>query len=276
MHATSVTKIVFFTRSVLKTPLFRLVPVPKTPLFDSCPCLRPLFWVVPVPKTPTPFWVVPVPKTPPPLFGCAAAHPHQYILRVPPPGLWIPPPRYPPLPLVNMKKSAPSRSLQINAILCWFLDTKNIVAIQFRWFRWISDTCTEQCSYIYCKTDTLLLCFVSNFQLFECIWRTTHEDPSPSGLFVASVSRFIIELEMTTHPELQKCQSSVLLANTYQDLIFSHRWCTNVVWKYGSGQQSPWSRVRIRSMSWTLVINHQSFPDDKLAKFSRLMSTDVT
>ena len=57
---------------VPKTPLFWVVPVPKTPLF----------WVVPVPKTPI-FWVVPVPKTP--LFGCAVAHPHQYILRVPPP-----------------------------------------------------------------------------------------------------------------------------------------------------------------------------------------------
>ena len=31
--ATSVTKIVFFTRPVLKTPIFRLVPVPKTPRF---------------------------------------------------------------------------------------------------------------------------------------------------------------------------------------------------------------------------------------------------
>ena len=41
----------------------------------------PLFWVVPVPKTPL-FWVVPVPNTP--FFGCAAAHPHQHILRVPP------------------------------------------------------------------------------------------------------------------------------------------------------------------------------------------------
>ena len=57
---------------VPKTPLFRLVPVSKTPLFG----------VVPVPKTPL-FLIVPVPKTP--LFGCAAAHPHQYILRVPPP-----------------------------------------------------------------------------------------------------------------------------------------------------------------------------------------------
>ena len=35
----------FFTRQVLKTPPpLRLVPVPKTLFFDSCPCLRPPFF----------------------------------------------------------------------------------------------------------------------------------------------------------------------------------------------------------------------------------------
>ena len=28
---------------IIKTPIFRLVPVPKTPFFDSCPWLRPSF-----------------------------------------------------------------------------------------------------------------------------------------------------------------------------------------------------------------------------------------
>ena len=65
---------------------------PPPPFFSTCPCLRPTFfdlypylrshfsWLCPCLRPP--FWVVPVPKTP--LFGCAAAHPHQYILRVPP------------------------------------------------------------------------------------------------------------------------------------------------------------------------------------------------
>ena len=76
--ATSVTKIVF-----LQDQFLRLVPVPKTHFFDSCPCLRPPFWFLPVPKTPL-FWVVPVPKTPP-FWMCRGTPPPIYYESAPPP-----------------------------------------------------------------------------------------------------------------------------------------------------------------------------------------------
>ena len=80
--ATSVTKIVFFTRPVPKTPLFDSCPCLRPPFFDLYPCLRPPFFDLYPCLRPHFFGLCRAYKTP--IFGCAAAHPTS-ILRVPPP-----------------------------------------------------------------------------------------------------------------------------------------------------------------------------------------------
>ena len=106
----------FLQDQFLRPPLFRVVPVPKTPFFDSCPCLRP----------PPPFvggGVCPCLRPPflglcpcliPPFSMCRGTPPPVYIESAPPPL----PPGSRPIPEVLRRSGVTCTSISVKYNVC--------------------------------------------------------------------------------------------------------------------------------------------------------------